>query len=532
MTISTKPAGDGLRRRRNSPPPPKSEPATPTHDDPSAKLKPSHPYSSFLTVHVTWVDWLICAFLLLGALAVRFYRLAKLDVVIFDEVHYLNFGTFLLSNKYFFDVNPVFGKMAIAYVGKLMGLAPLPRFTALGEHVPAAQAFAARAPAALFGAFTVPIFYRVCRLLRLSMYASVLGALFILFDMMHVIQSRIAMVDSVLVFFTCVAFYSALLLWDAKNVVVIKGRSVSMLDTAYVLLYLVLTGICCGLCVSVRWTAFATPALIFTVSLYGVNPFCKEPLNVLELAVLYGTAVASYMGSFALFLLNVNESGPGDGFMSAEFQKCLVGSKHWEGGEGCGMSMWARIIEVNRVIFQYSKGIRGKDKWGSSWFQWIVNWRGALYHREVVGEGAEEKVSLIYMLMNPVMTLCIDVLMLVFIGALFYTVRYRKELRTTEALKEHLRRGGALFFAWVGSMLPTMVVYRSGPVYQYLPGLFFAQALGALGFDLIPRRMRGMAFAIIAAGIVGAYVYWGVWVYGLPLPHTEHVKRRWLPRWD
>nr|AUE44560.1 dolichyl-phosphate-mannose-protein mannosyltransferase [Gloiopeltis furcata] len=531
MKKSSKSARGELRHRRSSPP--TAKPTLPTpDDDPSAKLKAPRRFSNFYTVRVTWVDWVMCVFLLLGALAVRFYRLAKLDVVIFDEVHYLNFGSYILSKKYFFDVNPVFGKMVIAYLGKFLGLIPGPRYTAIGEAIPVEQAFAARAPAALFGAFTVPIFYRVCRLLRLSMYASVLGALFIMFDMMHVIQSRITMVDSVLVFFTCLAFYSALLLWDAKNIVVIKGRSVTLANTAMVLLYLVLTGISCGLCVSVRWTAFATPALIFTISLYGVSPFCREPLNLLELAVLYGMAIVSYVGSFALFLTNVNNSGPGDGFMSVEFQKCLVGSKVWEGAEGCKMSLLKRVWELNRVIFQYSKGIRGKDKWGSSWFQWIVNWRGALYHREVVGQGADEKIGLIYMLMNPVMTLCINILMMVFIGVLFYTVRYRKQVRTTEALKEHLRRGGALFFAWVGSMLPTMVVYRSGPVYQYLPGLFFAQALGALGFDLIPRRMRATAFAVIAAGIVGAYVYWGVWVYGVAVAHSEHVKRRWLPRWD
>lgn len=422
--------------------------------------------------------------------------------------------------------------MAIAYLGKALGLVPGLHYESLGQHIPAAQAFAARAPAALFGACTVPVFYRVCRLLRLSTYASLMAALFILFDIMHVIQSRIVMVDSVLVFFTCLAFYLALQLWDAKNVVVIKGREVTFADTANVLLYLVLTGICCGLSVGVRWTAFATPALIFTVSLYGVAPFCKEPLNLLELAVLYGSAFLSYCGSFAVFLLNMNLSGPGDGFMTPEFQKCLVGNALWVGPEGCTMSLWARIVELNKTIFRYSKGIRGNDKWGSSWFQWIVNWRGALYYRQVTGEGASEKVSLIYVLMNPVMTLCIDALMLLFIGALFYTVRYRKQLRTTEAFKQHLRRGCALFFAWVGSMLPTMVVYRSGPVYQYLPGLFFAQALGAVGFDLIPRKVRPFAFVGIAAGVVGAYVYWAPWVYGMPVAQAEHIRRRWLPRWD
>lgn len=533
-------SGSGLRRRKPASTSESSEIASPTTssatDDPSGKLKaaaaPTLVSPPLLSVHSSWADWLICTVLLLAALAVRFYQLAKIDSVIFDEVHYLNFGNYVLTNKYFFDVNPVFGKMAVAYLGKALGYVPDIHFESLGQHVPAAQVFAARAPAALFGALTVPVFYRVCRLLRLSTYASLMGAFCILFDIMHVIQSRIVMVDSVLVFFTCFAFYHALLLWDAKNVVLIKGRHVTVADTATVLLYLIVTGVCCGLSVSVRWTAFATPALIFTVSLYGVGPFCMEPLNLLELLLLYGSALLSYCGSFAVFLLNMTESGPGDGFMTPEFQKCLTGSKLYEGPGGCTLSMWARIVEVNKTIFRYSKGIRGNDKWGSSWFQWIVNWRGALYYRHSAGEGATDKVSLIYVLMNPVMALCIDGFMGLFIAALFYTVRYRKQLRTTEAFKQHLRRGSALFFGWMGSMLPTMVVYRSGPVYQYLPGLFFAQALGAVGFDLIPRKLRPMAFVGIAAGIISAFVYWSPWVYGIPLTQAEHMQRRWLPRWD
>lgn len=535
MTTSTAtatPTSSTLRRRRSSRDP--SVPP-PSSDDPSAKTKsktkpPQLHFSPPLPVSLTLLDVAIALTLLLSALAVRMYRLAAIQSVIFDEVHYLNFDSFILQRKYFFDVNPVFGKLVIAFFARALGYKPLPAFQTLGQPLTEAQAFAARMPSALFGALTVPVFYRVCRLLRLSTFASVTGAMFILLDMMHVIQSRITMVDSVLVFFTCLAFYSALLLWDAKNVVTIKRRSVTFMDTVIVLVFLISTGIFCGLSVSVRWTAFATPMLIFVISFFGVGPFCIEPLNVLELAVLYGSAFASYVGSFAVFLLQVSHTGNGDNFMSKEFQSCLIGNQHYTANQVCKMSMWARIVEVNKTIFAYSKGIRGNDKWGSSWFQWIVNWRGALYYRQAA-EGSND-MSLIYVLMNPVMTFCINLLMCLFTAALFYQVRYRKHIKTTDAFKQHLRRGAALFFGWIGSMLPTMVVYRSGPVYQYLPGLFFAQALGALGFDLIPPKVRPGAAILISTAIVVAFVYWSPWVYGVSMPHSAHVARRWLPRWD
>lgn len=505
--------------------------------DPAAKMlktpvvSPSLRSAAINTVSLTVVDLLIAVLLLLAAIGVRLYRLTDIQKVIFDEVHYINFTNNVLRGQYFFDVNPVFGKLIIAFISKLFGFDHSLPNVELGDSLQSAkQTLAARIPSVMFGSITVPVFYRVCRLLHLSTYASVVGASFILFDMMHVIQSRITMVDSALVFFTCTALLFALYMWHAKNVVVIKRGSVSFIDAANVLAFLIMTGILCGLSVSVRWTAFATPMLIFTISMFGIGPFCLEPLNELELLVLYGSAFLAYCGSFAMFLWQVSLSGPGDKFMTPEFQACLVGSTLYTGPKGCQLSMWRRILELNATIFRYSKGIRGNDKWGSSWFQWIVNWRGALYYRDATPD--DSSVSMIYLLMNPVMALSIDLLMLLFIVALFLTVRYRKTYDVTDALKQHLRRGGALFFGWVGSMLPTMVVYRSGPVYQYLPGLFFAQALAAIGFDLIPRPGRPIAAFVLVSLVIWAFVYWSPWVYGLELPYADHVGRRWLPRWD
>lgn len=243
--------------------------------------------------------------------------------------------------------------------------------------------------------------------------------------------------------------------------------------------------------------------------------------------------LGSYFLSFVAFFVHVNNSGSGDAFMTPQFQACLFGSEHYQGPRHCTMSLWKRFVELNETIFRYSKGIRGKDKWGSSWFLWIFNWRGALYYREEIDAGTENsKLSLIYVLMNPAMNVFIVLLIALFFGVFFYTIRYRKSIMISDPFRSHLRRGSVLFFGWIGSMLPTMVVYRSGPLYQYLPGLFFAQALGACGFDLIPPRGRPAAAAFVIGSMMLAFVYWAPWVYATPLSAAEHSARRWLPRWD
>lgn len=546
-TTSARPKSSTLKQRRSSSNTGKSESKSTkpvlskaqqaAEKDPSGKtLKhatiaaPSPRTAALLPISLTGLDVIISISLLIIALGVRGYRLISIDKVVFDEVHYLNFTNHILRKEYFFDVNPVYGKLVIAFIAKILGYDPSHPNVNLGDHfISSQQGFAARFPSVLLGSLTVPIFYRVCRLLHLSTYASIVGSFFILFDCMHVTQSRIIMVDIILVFYCCLSLLLALYLWHYKNLVILKRNSVSTRDAANVLILLILTGINCGLAASVRWTAFATPLLIFIISFFGVGPFCLKPLNELELLVLYGSAFLSYCGSFAIFLLQTNMSGPGNEFMSPDFQSCIIGSKYYSGPDGCKMGLLQRIFELNSTIYRYSKGIRGKDAWGSSWFQWIINWRGALYHRDSPNS---EKLSLIYLLMNPMMTLSIDALMLLYVAALFLTVRYRKYYPASDAFKQHLRRGGVLFFGWILSMLPTMVVYRSGPVYQYLPGLFFAQALAAVGFDLIPRPGRPIAAFIISVALISAFIYWSPWVYGLPISHAAQLKRRWLPKWD
>jgi dolichyl-phosphate-mannose--protein O-mannosyl transferase len=140
----------------------------------------------------------------------------------------------------------------------------------------------------------------------------------------------------------------------------------------------------------------------------------------------------------------------------------------------------------------------------------------------------------VYALMNPAMVAVIDVLMCLFVGSAMYAIRHRKRVRVQQATVEQLQRGCVLLFGWMGSMLPTMVVYRSGPIYQYLPGLFFAQALGALTFDMLAPRGKTQRYlvALVCLLLVMAFVHWSPWVYARELTPKEHTSRRWLPAWD
>jgi dolichyl-phosphate-mannose--protein O-mannosyl transferase len=362
---------------------------------------------------------------------------------------------------------------------------------------------------------------------------------------MHVAQSRLIMVDAILVFFTCFSLIAAVRLWDAREASADRratpaGRSLA--DVSHVAFLLVATGLLCGWAVAVRWTAFATPILVLAVSMFGIPPFCQSPLSILEVVVLAASMCASYFLSFAVYLGALSKSGAGDAFMSPEFQACLAGSDAAAAANGiCKRSLFRRIVELNRTIYSYSKNIRGTDRSGSTWFQWIVNWRGTLYYRSAGPAAADssaeaETHAIIYVFMNPAMIVVLKTLMAVFLCLLCYRIRYRSVARVPtpaskiEALQ--LRRGVVLLFGWMASMLPTMVVYRSGPCYQYMCSLLFAQVLGALSFDIvIPSRARSVTVVLCTAVMAVAFAYWAPWVYGLQLTAAQHNARRWMPSW-
>lgn len=512
----------------------------------------------FSLAGITWVDTSITLLLTALAAVLRFRGLASPNAVVYDEYHYGKFLNWTLTHRFFFDVNPPLSKLVLSGIASLVGFDPTAfAFGNIGEAFPSAdQAWAARLASALFGTLAVPLLYRVCRQLRLSRSASALGATFVLLDTLSVVQSRLIMPEALLVFLCEASFYCALMFWDAKGVAMAKAAAGTMtvVDVAHVVMYMCLTATWAGLALATRWTSFATPMLILVVSAFGVSPFLSAPVSIWELIVLFAVLFGAYFVSFGAFFEFVPLSGEGDAFVSAPFQACLKSATEAAGvaaadvaadvaeaatptpagGDAvCALSTWAKFVELNKLIMNYSKGVRGDSSNGSPWYQWLINYRGTLYFREATPDAADPSTAgIIYALMNPAMIVIVDLLLLAFVLVLFYAVRYRYCRATPEWVNDGLRRSSVLFLGWAGSMLPTMIFYRYGQLYQFLPGLFFAQATAVVVFDLLPSRAAkaGLSAGGIAA-MAAAYVYWSPWVYALPLTSEEHLARQWLPLW-
>eukprot|EP00177_Eucheuma_denticulatum_P006388 GFKZ01011661.1.p1 GENE.GFKZ01011661.1~~GFKZ01011661.1.p1 ORF type:complete len:517 (-),score=33.40 GFKZ01011661.1:613-2163(-) len=459
------------------------------------------------------------------AFATRFYRLHLPPAVVFDELHFSKFTDRLLRHVWFFDIHPPLGKQILAYSSYVLGYRPDPNFVIekIGNAYPPGVKYTiVRGISAAFSVATVPITYLISRRMHISKISSVLVTTSVLLDFLGLIEGRLILMDSQLLFFCQLSLYLALLLWETHH----RTRKRSIL--------LVLTGLASGAALSIKHTALATPGLIAIISFFGLH-FLPLPLDIWECISAAISGLAVYVLSFYVMFKALWETGGKyDNFMPMSFKKTLVGGEHFD-PEAKRRPFVRLFLYINARMISSNASIKKRHSWESDWYQWIVNWRGVLYYVKKETIDGTEKKQQIYLLGNPVVIYLTLLCVGIFIIILVVTVRYRQSsmIRSRIAGLSWKRNNGIfLLCGWLCNLLPYILVHRAAFIYHYMPGLFYGQLLSAVVFDFLPPKVRAVSVLFAVMGIVAAFVYWSPWVYGFPLTKQQHDARRWLPRWN
>lgn len=459
-----------------------------------------------------------CLFIL--SMFIRFYRLGMPSAVVFDEYHFGTFVDNILSGATHFDIHPPLGKLTLAVFGWIVGYRPDPSFgyDEIGKEYGAVLYYPLREIAAIFGAVTVPLMYATGRKLGMSWVGSLLCAGLFCFDNLNVIESRLILMDSQIVFYLVLSLYCALHLWSSKP------------STRSRFFWLTATGLTAGCSISVKWTALATPGLIAIVSFFGLH-FLDFPLNVLECLWAGAVGIGLYIFLFFIHFKTLTHTGPGVGFFPGDFRATLIGEGNYD-PKAKRQPFFRLLFYLNKYMFTANAGITTRHHWESYWYQWIVNWRGLLYYNKQVGE----KWASVYLHCNPIVCwVCTGFVVLFIIGFLI-SVRYRSVKIFSQVRRDKLnyalRTCIFLFWGWLINLLPYILVDRSAFVYHYLPGLIYAQLLSGVVVDQLPMVLRLPSTVIILVAVVATFVYYAPWVYCFPLSSAEHAARRWLPKWD
>ncbi|KAL6943168.1 hypothetical protein ACO0RG_002156 [Hanseniaspora osmophila] len=272
----------------------------------------------------TYLFWLYTVTFV--AAAVRFYILNFPKEVVFDEVHFGKFASYYLQRTYFFDVHPPFAKMLIAFVGYLCGYDGAFKFDDIGLSYEKNRApyLAYRGLSAIFGTLTVPIMFLTLKEMNFKAVTCFIGSLLVALDNAHVNDSRLILLDATLIISVALSIYCFVKFY--------KEQLRKPFTSAW-FLWINLTGISLSLVISTKYVGVFTFMMIGTAVAFNlwqlldirsktsVNDLLKHLLYRIQALIL--CPFIYYLFWFFIHFQILTKSGPGDDFMSPEFQQTL-----------------------------------------------------------------------------------------------------------------------------------------------------------------------------------------------------------------
>ncbi|XP_078186267.1 protein O-mannosyl-transferase 1 isoform X6 [Callithrix jacchus] len=245
----------------------------------------------------------------------------------FDEVYYGQYISFYMKRIFFLDDSgPPFGHMVLALGGYLGGFDGNFLWNRIGaEYSSNVPVWSLRLLPALAGALSVPMAYQIVLELHFSHCAAVGAALLMLIENALITQSRLMLLESVLIFFNLLAVLSYLKFFNCQK------QSPFSLSWWF---WLTLTGVACSCAVGIKYMGVFTYMLMLVVAavhawhligdqtLSNVRVFCHLLARAVALLVI---PAVLYLLFFYVHLILLFRSGPHDQIMSSAFQASLEG---------------------------------------------------------------------------------------------------------------------------------------------------------------------------------------------------------------
>ncbi|CAH2350545.1 dolichyl-phosphate-mannose--protein mannosyltransferase 4 [[Candida] railenensis] len=273
--------------------------------------------------------YIACTVITLVATYLRFSNISYPAKVVFDEVHFGKFASYYLEGTYFFDLHPPFAKLLIAFVGYLVGYDGKFKFDNIGDNFsdhPDVPYVAYRALSALQGTAVVPLLFWTLKTLNFSVPACVLASAIVCFDNAHVIDSRLILLDSTLILSVALTIFTYVKFSTFRRQPFSKNWWI----------WLYATGVSLSCVISTKYVGVFTYVTIGIGVLHELWILLdyekKIPMQDLihhflaRLWALIAVPFAIYLFWFYLHFNILTKSGPGDTFMSLEFQETLLES--------------------------------------------------------------------------------------------------------------------------------------------------------------------------------------------------------------
>ncbi|KAI5926805.1 dolichyl-phosphate-mannose-proteinmannosyltransferase [Camillea tinctor] len=258
----------------------------------------------------------------------RFWGISHPNEVVFDEVHFGKFASYYLEHTYFFDVHPPFGKLLFALMGWLVGYDGHFHFENIGDSYIANKVpyVAFRAMPALLGSLTVSVVFLIMWESAYSLPACLVAAGLVLLDNAHIGQTRLILLDATLVLAMACSLLCYIKFYKLRH----EPFSRKWWK------WLILTGFALSCDISTKYVglfAFVTIGSAVIIDMWDLLDF-KRPggaLSLREFGYHFGARALGliivpflfYLFWFQVHFAILTRSGPGDDFMTPEFQETL-----------------------------------------------------------------------------------------------------------------------------------------------------------------------------------------------------------------
>ncbi|XP_039201115.1 protein O-mannosyl-transferase 1 isoform X3 [Crotalus tigris] len=310
----------------------------------------------------------------------RLWALSYPRAVVFDEVYYGQFLSLYMKRIFFVDDSgPPFGHMLFALGGYLGGFDGNFLWNRIGaEYSSNVPIWTLRLIPATAGGLCIPLAYQILVELHFTHFVALGAAVLILFENSLITQSRLMLLESILIFFILLAVLSYLKFHNSQKQSPFSARW---------WLWLLLTGVSCSCAVGVKYMGLFTYFLLLTLA--GVHCWqlvgdrSLSNVSLLWHFIARGVAlliipVALYLSFFYIHLVLLYRSGPHDQIMSSAFQASLEG----------GLS---RITQGQPLEVAYGSQITLRNTLGKPLPCWLHSHRNTYPIRYENGRGSSHQ---------------------------------------------------------------------------------------------------------------------------------------------
>ena len=396
------------------------------------------------------------------ALTLRLWRLNLPKGYIFDEVYYAKNAASLITDgvelneqgESEFVVHPPLGKWLIGIGIKLFGN----------------NEFGWRVIAALVGSASVLLIYLIVQRLFNSLFLSNIAAALFALDGLHLVMSRVALLDIFLMFFILLAFYLILRndLW--------------------------LSGVVIGLAAATKWSAvFVIPFLILlTVNIGGAN-------------------FATWGKRFSQFVLTPM------GIYLLSWSGWIISSKGWARDSGSNLfsSLWNYHVE----IMNFHRGLTEQHTYAANPWSWLVLGRPTSFYYETPKNCGAQSCS------QEILAIGTPILWWAGIFAIAITVGLF--IANKDRVSAFILAGIA------GTHLPWFFIQNRTTFYFYAIAIFpfiVLALINVFNWALNNQINRKLIYGfVVTVGI--NFIYFLPIFIGINIPYVDWLARMWLPSW-